>query len=347
MVDRSTFNIVTRFTVLASIAVTGLVTLALTSVLDLAVAALVLAIVGPVVHWVVGRLMMRLPEPWTTIGDHLILVGVAYPLVVWIGGTIYFATTGSWAMAALLAVAPLVILLVIFVVGVAMVWDPNRKALRAIKQERQALAAARGWRFVEDGTDVLGERWASPDGQRPRVTAAAVLSGDIQGWPVTICDTIDHGVTDRTRNRTVTCIVHLPASLPETVAVPFNSSQFESAAQGRPWEIFDHPDERPAVEDLYLASNDSTFGERLTTPDVRWATFEGRLMFWRIRGRDLSIARRPSIEAPTQAPLHTASRLVALARALPTDVLTAHGTPPGQPLPFRESSASDPARDAT
>jgi hypothetical protein len=343
VVDRTLFSLVARFTVLASIFVTGVVTVALASVVDLAIAAVVMAVVGPAVHTVVGKLMMRLDEPWTTIGDHLILVGVAYPLVVWIGGVIYIATTGSLALALLIAIGPVVVLLVI-AVAVAVVSDPNRKALKATNQERRAVAETRGWQFVEDGTDVLADRWTRPGENRPRVTVVAVLSGEVHGWPVTICDTIDHVVVDRDRNRTVVCMVHLPVELPSTVALPSTSSRSLDAARARLWYGFDGEGESLSAENVFVATPDATFGARLATPEVRNATIEGGLVFWRVTGRDLSVARRPSTTAPspTQAALHLTSRLVELAQALPADVLAAYGRPPSQELPFREPSPDRP-----
>ena len=159
--DTTLFGLVARFTVLASIGVTAFVTVALVSVVDLVVAAIVLAVVGPAVHMVVGKLMMRGPEPWSTIGDHLMLVGVAYPLVVWIGGAIYAATTGSLALAALIAFGPLLILPVLLVMAVYK--DPNRRALKAT-----SAGATSGRPRRADGGTSRTAPTCSPTAGRPR-----------------------------------------------------------------------------------------------------------------------------------------------------------------------------------
>jgi hypothetical protein len=54
--------------------------------------------------------------------DGNIVAGIAYPLLLWIGRTVYVAVTRSPALATLVAVGPLVILVV-----AALLWDENRR----------------------------------------------------------------------------------------------------------------------------------------------------------------------------------------------------------------------------
>jgi hypothetical protein len=90
------------------------------------------------------------------------------------------------------------------------------------------------------------------------------------------------------------------------------------------------------ADGLYLASSEPTFAERLGTPEVRRATVDGDLLFWRIKGRDLSIAKQAQgRRIPIGKTLETAARLVALAQALPAAVVNDYATPPNQSLPFR------------
>ncbi len=130
-------------------------------------------------------------------------------------------------------------------------------------------------------------------------------------------------------------------SLPRTVAVPYDSSIFESSAQGRPWDPTPVQGYPLSVETLHLASADTAFGDLVATPEVRRATIDGDIVFWRIVGRDLSLARRSAGQKSLEKVLQTASRLVTVARALPADALASYGTPPSQPPPFREPSPDD------
>ena len=128
---------------------------------------------------------------------------------------------------------------------------------------------------------MLADRWTPPGQDRPRLTVTAVLSGEIDGWPVTICDTLDHYISDVDRNRTVVCIVHLPLALPTTVALPTPSRRFREWGRARLWHGLNIEREPLSARDLYLASDDATFGTHLATPEVRSATIDG-LIFWRL-----------------------------------------------------------------
>jgi len=323
---------VARACVLVSVLLMFPAAMALDAVLPAGLAAVgAFALVGPSVHALVGTLLKRRPERWGDTGRTITATGVAYPLIVWIGGTIYVAVTQNLVLAALVFVGPFVIL-----VAVAFIWDPNRGPRRAAARERQAIAAERGWKFIPHGTAALSDHWGTHGGP-VHVTARAVLAGDIDGWPVTIGDVIArHRFSE---NRSVTCLVHLPVSLPRTVALPHDDTTlFAGVMRGHPWTAPEYRG-RLTVEDMHLASHDPTFGERLATPDVRRATIDGDLMFWRIDGRDLSIAQpAQGRRITTEETLRTASKLVALARALPADVISAYGTVPDQGLPFREPS---------
>ena len=334
--DGNRYFLATRGTVLVVFVLTGLATVALAAVVGLGVAAVIsFLLVGPTVHGVMGKLMQRRPDLWGGLGDGIIVAGITYPLLLWIGGAIFVATTRSLALGALIAVGPPVLFVI-----VALVWDENRGPLRAADRQRRAFAAEHGWRYVADGTEVLRDHWASAPGEQPEVTAAAVLAGEIGGWPVTICNTLDRRARSD-QNLTVTWLVHLPVSLPHTIAVPSNSSIYERHAQGRPWEPTPVQGYPLSVEDLYLASTSPAFGELVATPEVRKATIDGDIVFWRIIGRDLSLARRSAGKMPLDKAVQTASRLVTLARALPADALATYGTPPDQPPPFRAPSPGD------
>ncbi len=67
---------------------------------------------------------------------------------------------------------------------------------------------------------------------------------------------------------------------------------------------------------------------RCCAPQVLLHCLAGILTFI---GRDLSLARRSAGKMPLDKAVQTASRLVTLARALPTDALGTYGTPPDQP----------------
>jgi hypothetical protein len=281
------------------------------------------------------------PEPWGTTGRAVIVTGLAYPVLLGIVGIVYIAVTRPLAQSALIFGVPVVI-----VVVAALVWDPNRGPRRAAARERQAIATERGWQFIADGTDVLGDRWAT-GGERPQVTATSVLAGDIDGWPVTICDSVARGRGRVPDTRTVTCLVHLPVSLPHTVALPAYDLVFNTGlTDGRPWTAPEYLGE-PTAEKLYLASSDHSFGDRLGSPEIRGATVDRNLMFWRIKGRDLSISRlAQGRRIPTEQTLRIASDLIALARALPPDLVSTYGKPPQQDLPFRASAPNGGPADA-
>ena len=336
MVDTGTYRLVTTSIAMLALTLTLVATVALDAVLPLGLAAVIAILtVGPAVHVVVGSRMERRPDRWGDLGSGLTVAGIAYPLLLWIGGTVYVALTRSLALAALIAVGPVVIFVV-----VALLWDENRGPLRRAEREGRALAREHGWRFVADGSDVLREHWASAPGEQPQVTASTVLVGEMDGWPVTVCHTVDHRTRSDT-NLTVTWLVHLPVSLPRTVAVPYDSREFEHHAQGRPWEPTPVQGYPLSVQDLHLAGANPAFGDLVATPDVRKATIEGDIVFWRIIGRDLSLARRFAAGKPIEDVLR---RLVTLAQALPADALAAYGTLPSQPPPFREPSPRDAGR---
>lgn len=334
--DRTDYRLLARLVALLAVALTLVATVILSTVIGPAAAAIgSFLIVGPGVHLVVGKAMQRRPERWGAFADFIIVAGLAYPLILWIGGTVYIALTRSFALAAVAAVAPLVLLVL-----AGVVWSPDRGLKRMARRSRQAFAAEHGWRYVADGTEALRDHWASADGERPEVTASAVVAGELDGWPVTICDTVDRrGRSDA--NLTVTWLVHLPVSLPRTVAVPYDSREFAGRAQARPWEPMPVRGYPLSVDDLHLTGDDPAFGSRLATPAVRKATIDGDIVFWRIIGRDLSLARRAAAAKPFDETLRIAARLVSVARALPAEVLAAYGTPPCEPLPFREPSTGD------
>jgi len=336
LVDPNT-GYIARGLVPVSLLLSGFVAFGLAAVIpDWLAIVLAFALVGPCVHGVVGTTMNRRPERWGGTGNAIVTTGIAYPLVVWLGGTFFAVTSRSIATAALFFVGFVAVPLVIVVV-VVLVWDPDRRARQAAARERQAIATERGWQFIADGTEVLGDHWATR-GEAPQVTATSVLAGDIDGWPVTICDTVARGRGRIPDNRTVTCLVHLPVSLPHTVALPAYSVIFENFAHGQPWTAAEYTGELTA-ENLYLACSDDGFADRLATPDLCRFTIDRGLMFWRIKGRDLSLSRQTQgRHIPTEDALRTASNLVALAHALPTDLIDAYGAPPHQSLPFRETS---------
>jgi hypothetical protein len=326
-------RLVARLLVLPSLFLSVLVGLALATFLpDWLAAVVAFATVGPCVHFLVGRLLEGRSERWGAMGSAITVTGLAYPLLAWLGGTVYVAVTRSAALAVLVFVGPLVVVVVAALVS----GGSNQRAMRAAAQERRATAAERGWTFVEDGTGVLGAHWSALDTPFD-VTASSVLVGDIGGWPVTICDVVAR--RGRNVNRTVTCLVHLPVALPQTVALPA-ARPFPSVTQGHPWTGIEYK-ARPKAEELYLASSNPAFAERLATPEVRRATVDGDLLFWRIKGRDLSIAKQAQgRRIRLDQTLATASNLVALARVLPSAVVDEHAQPPRQGLPFRTAGGS-------
>jgi len=331
--DRTDYRLLARLVALLAVALTLAATVILSTVIGPAAAAIgSFLIVGPAVHLVVGKAMQRQPERWGAFADFIIVAGLAYPLILWIGGSLYAALTRSLALGALVAVGPLVLLVL-----AGVLWSPDRGLKRTAQRSRQAFAAEHGWRYVADGTEALRDHWTPADGERPEVTASAIVAGELDGWPVTICDTVDQRAGSDT-NLTVTWLVHLPVSLPRTVAVPYDSREFAMRARGRPWEPMPIRGYPLSVDGLHLTSDDPALGERLATADVRKATIDGDIVFWRITGRDLSLARRAAAAKPFEETLRVASRLVALAEALPADVLVTYGTPPCRPLPFREPS---------
>jgi hypothetical protein len=329
MVDSGTYGLVTRGIAVLALLLTLGATFALSAVLPVGVAAVIAIIfVGPTVHIVVGTLMERRPERWGNFGSGIIVAGITYPLLLWIGGTIYIGVNRSVALAVVVFLAPLVLLVL-----AALLWNENRGPLRRAERDGRALAARHGWRFVADGTEALRDHWASTAGRYTEVTAHSVVAGETGGWPVTICATVDHGAR-RDNDATVTWLVHLPVSLPRTVAVPYNSREFQRWAEGPPWEATPVQGYPLSADDLYVASADPAFGHAIATPAVRRATIEGDIMFWRIVGRDLTLARRVAARKPTEDLLRW---LVTVAQALPADALGQYGTPPpSHPLPFRE-----------
>jgi hypothetical protein len=334
MVDAGTYRLVTRGIAMLSLLMTMGGAAILSLVIPPIVAAIIaIIVVGPSVHLAVGTMMQRRPDRWGDFGSGIIVTGITYPLLLWIGGTIYVAVTRSLALAAVTFLGPLVLL-----VAAVLLWNPDRGLRRRAERERQAFAAEHGWQFVADGTEVLHEHWGFGPGAPREVTASAVLSGSIDGWPVTICTTVDHHKGSDT-NPTVVVLVHLPVSLPRTIALPYAGPKYDKFAQGPPWQSTPVQGYTPSVEDLLIASADPAFGTAVVTPEVRRATVEGDLMFWRIARRDLSLARRAAALKALDEVLRTASRLVALARALPADALAEHGTAPLRPLPFAEPAS--------
>jgi hypothetical protein len=122
MADSSTdHRLVARLVALLAVALTLAATVVLSTVIGPAAAAIgSFLIVGPAVHLVVGKAMQRQPERWGAFADVVIVAGLAYPLVLWIGGTAYLALTRSVALAAVAAVAPLVLLVL-----AAVLWSPD------------------------------------------------------------------------------------------------------------------------------------------------------------------------------------------------------------------------------
>jgi len=335
-VDIGTARLVARLLVLPSLFLTFFAAAALSAVLPVWLAVVIAcAVVGPSVHFVVGELLDRRRDPSDGMGGAITVTGLAYPVVLWLGGTIYVGATRSLWQAALVFVTPAVVL-----VAAAVVFDTDRRPARAGRSDRRAIADQRGWPFVADGTEVLEAHWAAykPD-PRIAITATSVLVGDIDGWPVTICDVA--GRRGLGSHPVVTCVVHLPIALPRTVASPSDNPLFGALLRGTPWTTVEREGEQP-VREVHLISEDPTFADRLATPELRRATLDGDLMYWRINGRDLSIARQArGRPIPGDEVLRTAYHLVALARTLPADVVDAYGTPPDQGVPFREPSRHD------
>jgi hypothetical protein len=77
---------------------------------------------------------------------------------------------------------------------------------------------------------------------------------------------------------------------------------------------------------LIAESDDPSFGWALLTPEVRGLTVAGRLAGWRLDGRELFLARHADPALPVDEAAATAQHMVALARALPTDVLAGRST---------------------
>jgi hypothetical protein len=312
-------------------------------------AAVTFAVVGLVVHGVVGAAVNQMSRrrggsPYA--GRPLQVVGVAYPTLVWLAAAVQVWRTTSVPLALLMLVlTPVWPRLLMRLV------EPTRRAAARSDAvaERRTFAEGAGWRFAPDGRGWLPERWISHGvTAQTAYSTSAVLGREVDGYEVMTFDgyatTIDN--EGMRLERTTSWLVLLPIELPRTSVVPWlggtdaptSTAELEAMTDTDPEGVlvastfldvaFKLPPWRPVIESaadvteaqLIADSEDDELTWSLLTPEVRRITVTNGLAGWRLAGRELSLTK-PIAETISPAELvATAEAMVSLARAVQASV---------------------------
>jgi hypothetical protein len=312
-------------------------------------AAVTFAVVGLVLHGVVGAAVSRRSSrrggsPYA--GHPLLVAGVAYPTLVWLVATVQVWRTTSVPLA-------MVMLVLTFVwprLLMKLVEPTRRAAARSdAVAERRTFAERAGWRFAPDGRGWLPDRWISRGvTAQTAYSTAAVMGREIDGYEVMAFDGYATAIDEEGMRleRTVSWIVLLPVELPRTSVVPWlggtdaptSTAELEALADTDPEGVlaastflevfFKLPPWRPLIESaadvteaqLIADSEDDGLTWSLLTPDVRRVTVAGGLAGWRLAGRELFLTKPVTRTMPPAELAATAEEMVGLARAVQASV---------------------------
>ncbi|HEY7069564.1 MAG TPA: hypothetical protein VH479_05605 [Acidimicrobiales bacterium] len=307
------------------------------------VIAAVLLLTAPV-HWWIGRALNSTMTPQGRVWhDRHTYFGAPIEKGVWVN--VGFALIAV-SIAAGAATSPIVGWAVLvgtpIIAGLVLASRTDRARLRTI-EDRQPLAAERGWRYKNSDAR-LATRWKARERGRAPYTASpfGIVAGELNGLPFTAFDTeaADWG-------RHTSWAVHLPVAYPKIVvrgpaappspgfAATMDAFFGSAGGSGGPQspgaaDLLAGMASRPEVE-----GDDAGFAAALATPDLRRATQDWGLQGWLLDGRDLILSRRfhpapcPAVELAA-----VAERLTALALRFPPGLAERYGTAPTTDVPL-------------